>query len=169
MIGQIAVHRYCWGVIKERHGQSFLRILEVLEAALHHVADADHSHQVVVVVDLTDAAHGLEHERPTALRGRVGVGNASDVGCGLDQRFARASQRLVLTGKRHARAHGLRIDPGVRGQPDRVRSKSLVVFDDAIGQHLGPERVLAEGNARELGTIMHGERTDRRTRDRKPA
>jgi hypothetical protein len=33
MIGQIAVHRYCWDAIKERHGQPFLRILEVLEAA----------------------------------------------------------------------------------------------------------------------------------------
>jgi hypothetical protein len=33
MIGQIAVHRYCWSVIQERHGQPFLRILEVLEAA----------------------------------------------------------------------------------------------------------------------------------------
>ena len=33
MIGQVIVHRYCWGVIQERHGQPFLRILEVLEAA----------------------------------------------------------------------------------------------------------------------------------------
>jgi len=33
MIGQIAVHRYCWDAIKDRHGQPFLRILEVLEAA----------------------------------------------------------------------------------------------------------------------------------------
>jgi hypothetical protein len=33
MIGQVVVHRYCWGVIQERHGQGFLRVLEVLEAA----------------------------------------------------------------------------------------------------------------------------------------
>ena len=33
MIGQVVVHRYCWDAIKERHGQPFLRILEVLEAA----------------------------------------------------------------------------------------------------------------------------------------
>ena len=33
MIGQIAVHRHCWGAIAERHGAAFLRILEVLEAA----------------------------------------------------------------------------------------------------------------------------------------
>ena len=32
MIGQIVVHRYCWGEIKERHGQAFLGVLEVLEA-----------------------------------------------------------------------------------------------------------------------------------------
>jgi hypothetical protein len=33
MIGQVTVHRYCWGVIQERHAQPFLRMLEVLEAA----------------------------------------------------------------------------------------------------------------------------------------
>jgi len=33
MIGQVAVHRYCWGVIQERHGQGFLHVLEILEAA----------------------------------------------------------------------------------------------------------------------------------------
>jgi hypothetical protein len=33
MIGQVTVHRYCWGAIQERHGQGFLRVLEVLEAA----------------------------------------------------------------------------------------------------------------------------------------
>jgi hypothetical protein len=33
MIGQVTVHRYCWGVIQERHGQGFLHVLEILEAA----------------------------------------------------------------------------------------------------------------------------------------
>ena len=33
MIGQVIVHRYCWGVIQERHGQGFLHVLEILDAA----------------------------------------------------------------------------------------------------------------------------------------
>ena len=33
MIGQVAVRRYCWGVIQERHVQGFLHVLEILEAA----------------------------------------------------------------------------------------------------------------------------------------
>jgi hypothetical protein len=33
MIGQVTVNRYCWGVIQERHGQGFLHVLEILEAA----------------------------------------------------------------------------------------------------------------------------------------
>jgi len=33
MICQVIVHRYCWGVIQERHGQGFLHVLEILDAA----------------------------------------------------------------------------------------------------------------------------------------
>ena len=32
-IGKVVVHRYCWEEIQKRHGQPFMRILEVLEAA----------------------------------------------------------------------------------------------------------------------------------------
>jgi hypothetical protein len=45
--------------------------------------------------------------------------------------------------------------------------EATVVIDDTVGEHVSPQRVVAERNAREPGAVMHGERADGRARDGK--
>jgi hypothetical protein len=117
-------------------------------------------HKDVRANGTTDAPQGVNHQRPAALLGGIRRRDARDVGGGLDQRFARAAQRLIVAGKGHFCAHRFGADPGVGRQPDRIRLKLAVITHDTLRQHAGIEREFAQRHPCQSARTMHRERSN---------